>query len=145
MIALINAAIFALLGLLHLYWAVGGQWALSAAIPATEQEVPVFLPSPLACVVVVLGLFGFSAYYVSLWQPLLTFLPPFFQHWVIWGIAAIFGLRAIGDFRYVGFFKKNKDTLFARMDTRYYSPLCAWLSLSSLYFAWTLLIGLPYY
>ena len=37
-------------------------------------------------------------------------------------------LRAIGDFRYVGFFNRVRDTGFARLDTLAYSPLCAGLA-----------------
>jgi hypothetical protein len=37
-------------------------------------------------------------------------------------------LRAIGDFRYVGFFKRIRDSKFARLDTLAYSPLCAALA-----------------
>ena len=37
-------------------------------------------------------------------------------------------LRAIGDFRYVGFFKRVRDSSFARLDTLAYSPLCAGLA-----------------
>jgi hypothetical protein len=33
-------------------------------------------------------------------------------------------LRAIGDFNYVGFFKKIKHTKFGKNDTKYFSPLC---------------------
>jgi hypothetical protein len=46
-----------------------------------------------------------------------------------WLIAAVFALRAIGDFRYVGFFKRIRDSRFARLDTLAYSPLCACLAL----------------
>jgi uncharacterized membrane protein SpoIIM required for sporulation len=45
-----------------------------------------------------------------------------------WLIAAVFALRAIGDFRYVGFFKRIRDTRFARLDTLAYWPLCAVLA-----------------
>jgi hypothetical protein len=45
-----------------------------------------------------------------------------------WLIAAVFALRAIGDFRYIGFFKRIRDTRFARLDTLAYSPLCAVLA-----------------
>jgi hypothetical protein len=41
---------------------------------------------------------------------------------------AVFGLRAIGDFRYLGFFKRVTGTRFARADTLIYSPLCAGLA-----------------
>jgi len=49
----------------------------------------------------------------------------------VWLIAAVFALRAIGDFRYVGFFKRIRDTRFARLDTLAYSPLCAVLGVLS--------------
>jgi hypothetical protein len=42
----------------------------------------------------------------------------------IWAIIVIFLVRAIGDFRYVGFFKKYRNTKFGKNDTKYYSPLC---------------------
>ncbi len=43
---------------------------------------------------------------------------------MFWLIASIFIIRAIGEFNYVGFFKKIKYTQFGRNDTKYYSPLC---------------------
>ena len=46
-------------------------------------------------------------------------------------IAGIFLLRAIGEFRFVGFFKKVKGTKFATLDTKYYSPLCLILSINA--------------
>jgi len=46
-----------------------------------------------------------------------------------WLIAAAFALRAIGDFRYVGFFKRVRESRFARLDTFAYSPLCTLLAL----------------
>jgi Protein of unknown function (DUF3995) len=51
-------------------------------------------------------------------------LPDRVGEWSVWAIAAIFLLRAIGDFRYVGFFKKERGSKFAKMDTKFYSPLC---------------------
>jgi hypothetical protein len=39
------------------------------------------------------------------------------------GVAVILLLRGIGDFRYVGLFKRVRDTPFARMDSRVYTPL----------------------
>jgi hypothetical protein len=52
-------------------------------------------------------------------------------------IAIIFLIRAIGDFRYVGFLKKIKNTKFAKKDTKYYSPLCSLISVLAfiIYFA----------
>ena len=85
--------------------------------------------------VVALGLFGFA--YVTL-SAVTGWLP---ARWVFYGnlaIGGIFLLRAVGDFRYVGFFKKVKNTAFARNDTRYYSPLCLLLGVIALGVAWRL-------
>ena len=46
----------------------------------------------------------------------------------IWVLAVVLLLRAIGDFRYVGFFKRVRGTPFAELDTRFFSPLCLALS-----------------
>jgi len=42
----------------------------------------------------------------------------------VWGIALAFAARAIGERRYLGFFKRVRGTQFAQRDTRFYSPLC---------------------
>jgi hypothetical protein len=44
--------------------------------------------------------------------------------------AAVFFARTVGDFKYVGLFKKIKGTHFSKYDTWFYSPLCLFLSLS---------------
>ena len=46
-------------------------------------------------------------------------------------IGIIFLLRSIGDFKWVGLFKKVRDTEFGRSDTKYFVPLCLFLSLSA--------------
>ncbi|EGD05771.1 hypothetical protein B1M_04736, partial [Burkholderia sp. TJI49] len=51
-------------------------------------------------------------------------------------LALIFAVRAVGDFRYVGFFKRIRGSRFARMDTLCYSPLCAALALSIASMVW---------
>jgi len=47
-----------------------------------------------------------------------------------WLLATIFILRAIGDFRLVGFFKRVRGSPFAQWDTAAYSPLCLVLGLA---------------
>jgi hypothetical protein len=39
-------------------------------------------------------------------------------------LALVFALRAMGDFRFVGFFKSMGDEPFRSWDTWLYSPLC---------------------
>ena len=50
-------------------------------------------------------------------------------------IGIVFLIRAIGDFKYVGFSKKVKGSLFAENDGRYYSPLCLVVS-GIAFFVW---------
>jgi len=55
-------------------------------------------------------------------------IPIQLSHWLskygIWLITVVFSLRAVGDFKYIGFFKKVKGTDFANRDTLFYSPIC---------------------
>jgi Protein of unknown function (DUF3995) len=51
------------------------------------------------------------------------------------GLALGLLLRAVGDFRYVGFFKSVRDSRFATMDTWCYSPVCLALSMGVAYVA----------
>ena len=138
-LALLNASIFALLGGLHLYWMAGGKWSLAQALPTDPNGGERTMnPGPLACVVVALGLLGFALYNLSLGMGFSLGLPFGAEKWGIWVLAGIFLLRAVGDFRYVGFFKKIKDTAFGRMDTRWYAPLCLYLGLSSAWIGFAL-------
>ena len=48
----------------------------------------------------------------------------------VWAMAAIFTVRTIGDFRYVGLFKTVRNTRFAELDTLVYTPLCLLLAIA---------------
>ena len=112
MLAAIIAAVFAFLGLLHFYWALAGVGdANHAAIPQING-VPVFKPSKAATAGVGVLLLVTAAIVLMRVDLLVA------------GAAAVMVLRAIGDFRLVGFFKRVRDSRFARMDTLVYSPLC---------------------
>jgi hypothetical protein len=41
-----------------------------------------------------------------------------------WAIAVVFALRCLGDFRYVGLFRRVRGTDFAAMDAKLFTPLC---------------------
>ncbi len=113
MLTLLTAAIFGFLALLHFYWALGGAGGTgsSAAIPEING-VPVFKPSKAGTAAVGLVLLGTAAIVLMHVELLIA------------GAAIALILRAIGDFRLVGFFKRPNNSRFARMDTRYYSPFC---------------------
>lgn len=131
-LALINAFIFALLGGTHLYWMAGGRWGLAQALPTRPDGGARMLnPGPLACAVVALGLLALAAYNASLGVGFVQMQQIIASKWPIGLISGVFLLRALGDFRYFGFFKTIKNTEFGRMDTRWYTPLCVYLGLSS--------------
>lgn len=124
LISVFLAAAFFGLALLHLYWAAGGKWGIKHALPAIDGA-PLFKPGPLATalVAVVLAgfaivslLLGFESIGIPALQPYATFLG--------FAIGGVLVLRAIGDFRYVGFFKKVRGSGFSVYDSRLYSPFC---------------------
>jgi hypothetical protein len=127
MIAKLLVVIFVLIGLLHVYWAIGPHVGESAVVPSVDGK-PLFQPFRLATIAVALALFG-AAGVVAIRSaifpvPALAFLALI----GCWGLVAVFSLRAIGDFRYLGFFKRVTGTRFARADTFVYSPVCAVLA-----------------
>jgi hypothetical protein len=86
-------------------------------------------PSVLASLVVA-ALLAIAAYLVGesggWWTPR---LPRTIRLIGTTGVAAVMALRAIGDFNYVGLFKRQRDTPFARNDSRYFTPLALFLAL----------------
>ncbi|MCF4979240.1 MULTISPECIES: DUF3995 domain-containing protein [Pseudomonas] len=133
--------VFALISMVHVYWAAGGKLGSTAAIPQLPGEFasgprPAFKPSALGTFLVALGLV-LIALLVCLRAGL------FFQavghqalQWGISAIALIMFARAIGDSELVGFFKTVGGSRFARLDTFFYSPLCLVLGTGLLVVAW---------
>ena len=117
------------IGLLHGYWAFGGRWASRVVIPEIGGN-SAFRPSVAATVAVAFALFTAAALVagrLNLWQS--NLLPGWVFRVGTWVLAGVFLVRAIGDLRLVGFFKKVRDTSFARWDTRLFSPLCLCIGL----------------
>ena len=121
--------IFLILAGIHFNWARGGQWALDNALPQTIEGKRLFTPRKIDSAIVGLGLLLFASFY-GIKSGLINFdLPSWIINYAGWIISSIFLLRAIGDFKYVGFFKKIKNTKFGEMDTKIYSPLCLFLAI----------------
>lgn len=81
-------------------------------------------PRKIDSAIVGLGLFGFGSLYLIHTGLLVWDLPEWLVHIASWIVPGIFLLRAIGEFKYVGFFKKIRSTSFAKRDSKYYAPLC---------------------
>jgi hypothetical protein len=109
------SAIFAALCLLHLYWGFGGQWARDKVNPTVDGK-PLLRINIVSCLAAAWIFFLLAAVPVVSMKPAL-------RRWLLIGMALVFAGRAIGDFKYVGFFKSIKGTTFAHWDTRVYSPL----------------------
>ena len=125
------AGIFAGLALLHLSWALRGvpDTGSFAVIPEIAGR-PASTPPPLVTLGVACALFGAMLVVLGRLGVWGGGIPMRLSSWGTWALAALFLLRAIGDFRLVGFFKRVRGTRFARLDTRLYSPVCLALALA---------------
>ena len=134
LLVIINALVFVSLSLIHVYWAVGGKFGNLAVVPSHPDGSKLFKPGPLSTWVVAGGLMVFAL--ITLGNlPSQYGAYQGFIRFGNWTIATIFILRSIGDFRFIGFFKKVKGTNFANNDTRIYSPLSLCIGLISLILA----------
>jgi hypothetical protein len=134
-LALTLILIFVSISNLHFYWAFGGKKWGNFAIPtkSNTSATPLFKPSFFETLFVAAGLLVF-AWIIGMNAQLfpLLWLTPSYVTYATFGIAFIFLLRAVGEFRYVGFFKRIKNTTFGQMDSRYYSPLCLFIAIVTL-------------
>ncbi len=130
-LSIVIAVIFIFLALLHFFWAFGGEWGISATIPTDLNGRRIFNPGWLGTILVAIGLLFFALIDLCAIGILAV---PFDSNYVLYCmylISGIFFLRFIGDLKYVGLFKKYKQSAFASRDTYIYSPLALFLSLSN--------------
>lgn len=136
LLAGVLAVVLASISALHFYWAAGGRRGRDVVVPTRPSGsnpngasgLPVFSPGPLATTAVAV-LLVVAAFVVLGAAGLLRLpLPDALIRFGIWALAVVLLLRAIGDFRYVGFFKRVRRTRFAELDTRLFTPLCLTLS-----------------
>ncbi|WP_299101552.1 DUF3995 domain-containing protein [uncultured Winogradskyella sp.] len=123
-LSLILILIFSFLSLVHFYWLFGGKWALKSVIPTHENETNSPSIPKFATLLVALILALFALVYVIKAGFLQLNIPNAFLIYACWIIPSLFIIRAIGDFNYVGLFKKVKHTNFAKADSKLFIPLC---------------------
>ncbi|GAB3999267.1 DUF3995 domain-containing protein [Spirosoma daeguense] len=132
--AFINTIILLAISAIHIFWAFGGRWGLSAALPQQNGK-RALNPGPVVTLFVAIifaTMAGFYQYKIGQFNQLFFWVPNWLSQYGLWILASVFMLRAIGDFRYVGFFKKVRKSQFAELDTTYYSPLCLLLSINTI-------------
>lgn len=133
LLALPLSAVFTTLAALHLYWGVGGQWGGADAVPQRADGTPLFRPGFVACLLIATGLAGFATVALARigWVTWPWSHPAASPRWLLRVVAALFALRTLGDFRYVGLTRRVRHTRFARQDRARYTPLCAALAAAS--------------
>lgn len=124
MLSVLISVILIGLGIIHFNWVLGGTFGFNASLPTKENGERVLNPKKLDSTIVGIGLTAFGLFYLlkselisyHLFDPMTTYIG--------WIIPGIFILRAIGEFKYVGFFKRVKTTPFGKRDTTFFSPMC---------------------
>ena len=135
LIASLLSLIFLFLAVIHIYWGFGGKSGSAASIPTKENNKPVLKPRAIDCFFVAIVLLSFGIFVLIKGGIILFALPVWLLNYGLLFTAAIFLLRAVGEFRYVGFFRKIKTTKFGQLDTKYYSPLCLIIGVLSILLA----------
>jgi len=124
--SIILCVVFLTLSAIHVRWLFGDRLGMEGVVPTRDGE-PLLRPGKGATLTVAVALA--CAALVSVWRGLDPLVGP---TWVprlgIWVLAAVFALRAIGEFRYIGLFKRVRGTRFARNDSLFFSPLCLGIS-----------------
>lgn len=122
-LAIINAVLLGIISGFHFYWAFGGKVGGDVVLPEINKGNKVFTPSPIATGFVAF-IFAFFGLLPLVHTGIISIqLPAFIQDYSMIGLGAIFCIRGIGEFKYLGFFKSIKGTKFAHFDTKYFSPL----------------------
>jgi hypothetical protein len=125
----IGIVVLIVIAVIHVYWAAGGRLGHAAAIPEREGK-PAFSPGRWATLAVAAALLVAAALVAADLGWLVVPVPAWLVRVAVWLLALVFAARAIGDFRYVGFFKRVAGSRFAQLDTRVYAPLCALLAIA---------------
>ena len=132
---LIDFALLFLISLLHFYWALGGNKASGFVIPMKANGSTVFKPGIFATLLVAFVLLVFALLILANLAQLGQIIEPNYLKPLTSLIAIVFIIRALGDFKFVGFSKRIKNTAFARNDSLYYSPLSLLIGIISLLIA----------
>jgi len=127
-LAIATSIAFVALALWHFGMALRPTTAGSATVPSIAGK-PLFRPSVAATVAVGLVLLLFACLVAATAGLVKVGVPVRVLSWLCYALAAGLLARAVGEFRYVGFFKSVRDSRFAKLDTVLYSPLCLLLAL----------------
>lgn len=128
---IINTIIFLLLSILHFYWTVGGKLWYNDVLPTNSKGLHRMNPSTTARLIIAFALLSLALITVGNQGVFDKYVKGKYFRYGALLIGIIFFLRAIGDFRLIGFFKTVKWTRFGINDTQIFSPLCLFIALLS--------------
>lgn len=133
-VAVIVSLAFVALALWHFRMALSPGEGMSGAVPS-ESGKPLFVPSVNATLAVGLVLLLFAGLVAATAGLVEVGLPERVLSWFCFALALGLLARAVGEFKYVGFFKRVRGSRFARLDTLLYSPLCLLLAVGVAFIA----------
>lgn len=133
-VAIIVSLSFVALALWHFRMALSSGEGMSGAVPS-ESGKPLFVPSVRATLAVGLVLLVFACLVAASAGLVQVGLSERVLSWLCYALALGLLARAVGEFKYVGFFKRVRGSRFARLDTLLYSPLCLLLAVGVAFIA----------
>ncbi|WP_337098631.1 DUF3995 domain-containing protein [Paenibacillus sp. YIM B09110] len=122
--SIVSVLLFAI-GAVHLYWMLGGRKGMAIALPSRGDGSgqPLFKPGRFEIGAVIV-LFWAAVMLILMYADLIPVIgPQQLPRLAAWTLAIVFAIRAIGEFHYLGLFKKHRNSPFGRLDTYVYSPL----------------------
>jgi hypothetical protein len=122
-LTLIVCLVFLILAFWHFYMAFAPARRGGAAVPSVDGKA-LFVPSVSATIAVGVALLFFAALVATTGGIVSLAVPRFVLVGSSYLLALALLARAIGEFRYVGFFKRVRGSRFAKMDTLLYSHMC---------------------
>ena len=124
---LLNGSILIVISGIHFFWALGGKVGIESTLPTNLEGKRVLNPKKMDSALVAVFLLIFALLFFRKAGVLDFYLPPLISRFGTGVITVIFLQRAMGDFRYVGFSKKITSTPFAKLDRKYFTPLCLFI------------------
>lgn len=127
-VAVCVSAVFIALAVWHFRMALRPASGRGGAVPSVEGR-PLFVPSAPATIGVGALLLLFAGLVAATSGLVSVALSPSALRWPSYALSLGLLARAVGEFKYVGFFKRVRGSRFATLDTLVYSPLCLVLAL----------------
>lgn len=127
-LALLVSSMFIGLAVWHFRMAMLPTKGESGAVPTADGK-PLFVPSRKSTVAVGMVLLLFAGLVAATAGVVSVGLPTVALVWLSYALATGLLARAVGEFKYVGFFKRVRGSRFAKLDSLVYSPLCLLLAI----------------